>query len=248
MKESTKLKSVKRPNKPASAKDLIGKRLLFVVAHPDDESFLASGLAHRNRIAGGKNCLVCATLGEKGRSHLRKPVTARQLKEIRRAELFKVAKHLKFDHLDFLNLPDGGLKEKKPALAAKILKAVQTRQPEFILSFDRDGISGHIDHIVIGAVAKAVARKLKIRFVSFCIPPALARNFRKSLMLNRKHGKYTGSIRHAEPDLIVKIDPKAKLKALACHASQLDDPDPRKTVWISKSAGQGLNYEYFKIY
>jgi len=229
--------------------NFLGKRLLFVVAHPDDESFMASGLADRNRRAGGQNCMVCATLGEKGKSHLKQKVTAAQLKEIRRAELMKVAKVMKIDHLDFLRLPDGGLFGREEVLAAKIAKLVSKRCPDFVFSFDRDGVSGHLDHITIGAVTKQIAKKLNIKFVSFCLPPALVRNFEKSMMLNRKHGKYLlKALHHAKPNAIVKINPKVKLAALRCHRSQLDYGDPRRHVWIAKSAGQGLNYEYFKVY
>jgi len=53
----------------------LGKRLLVVTAHPDDESFLASGTMLANANAGGNNFVFCATLGERGKSHLEQAVT-----------------------------------------------------------------------------------------------------------------------------------------------------------------------------
>jgi len=45
--------------------DFLGKTLLFVVAHPDDESFTSAGTMWQNRLAGGKNYIICATYGKK---------------------------------------------------------------------------------------------------------------------------------------------------------------------------------------
>jgi|SRR5579872_888666 len=233
-------KLLKRP-------ELIGKKILFVMAHPDDESFLAAGTAYRNAMAGGTNFLICATSGEKGRSHLLAPVTESELKRIRKSELREVCNFLKVKRLIFLELPDGGLKGKRPLLYKKVLELASVLRPDYILSFDRDGVSGHLDHITISSVSKQAAKKIRVSFVGCCAPPVLAKNFGKTLLLRRKFGKYSAAVEHVRPNLIIKIDPKVKMKALGFHKSQLDQGNPFNNLG-SHGRRQIMNYEYFRTY
>ncbi len=88
---------------------ILGKHILFVTAHPDDESFLAAGLMHANYTAGWKNYLLCATHGEKGRAHLENHVEDDDLKNIRQAELSCASKLLRLQNYELMDLGDGKL-------------------------------------------------------------------------------------------------------------------------------------------
>ena len=182
-------------------KKILGKKILFVTAHPDDESYLAAGTMLRNHEAGGVSYVACATFGEKGKSHLRKKLTSRQLKRLRKSELLAVSKFLKVSGLLMPGLPDASMGEKsnQEAFFKKLLTFAAKHRPTFIISFGNDGISGHIDHISVGKVAKQVAKELDLPFLEFSAPPDLYKSM-EILKRRRKHGKYVKRLKHKPHD------------------------------------------------
>ena len=221
------------------AKDILGKNLMFLVAHPDDESFLASGTIHQNYLAGGSSSLVCATYGEKGKSHM-PDVTQKQLKKIRKKELENVSDFLKVKILYTLGLPDGKLAQHKKLLQQKIEAVLKQESPAFLLSFGQDGISGHKDHIYIGEVGRRLAKSHSIPFVAFSPQPSMA-NKMKIFKRRRKYGVYAKKVVHAPHNLKIKSDPRVKLKALRMHKSQSPfDHLSKKTIL------QLASYDYFR--
>lgn len=199
--------------------NFLGKKLLFIVAHPDDESFLAAGTVHQNYLAGGKNYIICATFGEQGRAHLKKPLTTKQLASLRKEELIKVSKFLKVDGLFFLNLPDTKLSENNHLMSLKAEKIIKKLRPDFIFGFGPDGISGHMDHIVAGEVTKKLAKQYKLPYLAFAASPTFVKNFNLTKK-RRAHGKYSKNIVHKKPNLKIKINYKIKHKAFLFHKSQ----------------------------
>jgi len=198
---------------------VLGKKLLFLTAHPDDESFLATGTMLANHKAGGESYIICATLGEKGRSQLKKPVAAGKLKKIRKAELIAVSGALKVKKVFLLLLPDGGLHGKENILADRCFKIAKRLKPDFIVSFGPDGISRHLDHIAAGVAARRVAKKLRIPFLAFARPPKIARKEHLYVGL-RKHGVYSTKTIYTKPDIKISADPVRKLKIIQLHKSQ----------------------------
>ena len=83
-------------------------------------------------------------------------------KKVSAAELLKAAKILKIDKVIFLGLPDAAVKENAKKFFEKALPIVKKIAPDHILSFGPDGMTGHLDHITVGRVARRVAKKLKI--------------------------------------------------------------------------------------
>lgn len=218
---------------------------MFVVAHPDDESFLAAGAIHQNRLAGGTNYIVCATLGEQGKSHLKRPISKAALKKIRKQEVTKAAKFLKVDGLYFLNLNDTKLKEQKKTLSAKTEKLIKQVKPEYLLSFGPDGISGHMDHIITGKITKLLAKKYHIPFAAFAASPTIRNNF-DNIKARRKHGKYATHVSHAVPNLKLKVNTQVKQKTLGFHKSQAG-PSTLAGSFSKPVKNSFLNYEYFII-
>ena len=220
--------------------NFLGKRLLFITAHPDDESFLAAGTMYKNFLAGGKSALICATYGEKGKARLGKSVTSRQLASMRKKELEKVSQFLHVANLFAFRLPDGNLTSKTMTLSAKIEKIIKKWKPDFIFSFGPDGVSGHMDHICIGEVSKKLSKKFSIQFLMFSATPTFIKEF--ELAQNRRSfGVYSSKIVHSGHSLKVTIDPKVKHKALSMHASQqIFEHLTKKTIH------EILHYEYFR--
>lgn len=226
---------------------ILGERILFVTAHPDDESYLAAGTMLRNHAAGGTSFVACATFGEKGKSHIKGKVTSRQLKLLRKKELLAVSKFLKVSGLLVPGLPDAemGRKSNQDAFFKRLLRFASKHRPALLISFGKDGISGHIDHISVGKVAKQVAHKLKIPFVAFAAPPELHKSV-ELLKSRQKHGKYVKSLKHRRHDLEIKIHRLNKLKALHYHKSQLGPQGPF-TGLTPETVKQFLTKEYFSF-
>ena len=122
----------------------LGKTLLVFTAHPDDETFGMAGTIYKNQRLGGKTFIICATLGEKGSSHLSKPLSEHALKKMRKKELERAARFLKVSDVHLLNLPDGKLETFGPRLFREGLRIAKMMQPDAILSFGKYGMSGHL--------------------------------------------------------------------------------------------------------
>jgi LmbE family N-acetylglucosaminyl deacetylase len=200
----------------------LGKRIVVFTAHPDDEG-LSAGTMYENYKAGGETFLICATAGEKGKSHLAKPVSDAALKKIRRNELLKAAKILHINKVIFFGFPDASVRARKKQLYEKALPVIKKIKPDHILSFGPDGISAHWDHITVGQVALKIAKKLKIPLAAFTLSDMmiLLRSRRKKFFTaRRKFGDYAGIPEHRKGNITVKIDVAMKRKAMRSHVSQ----------------------------
>lgn len=224
---------------------ILGKRILFVTAHPDDESYLAAGTMLQNHREGGTSYVACATFGEKGKSHVKRKVTIRQLRVLRKKELLAASKYLKVSGLLTPGLPDAELSKKtnREIFFQKLLAYATRIRPDFIISFGKDGVSGHIDHIAAGKVAKRVANSLKIPLLTFSAPPLLYKSM-EDLKKRRRHGVYLKSIPYQPFDIEIKVDPAKKRKALQFHKSQHDDEGPL-SKFSASTRNQMLSREYF---
>lgn len=223
----------------------LGLRLLVVAAHPDDESYLVSGTLYNNSLAGGKNFLICATLGAKGTSKLRKPMSAAGLKALRKRELLSASRFLGIKDCQMLDYPDGAVKECKLDYLEIAQDLAARDQPEAIVGFGPDGISGHLDHQAAHFVAKHLAQKLHLPFYMITVPPKLRRDFYGWVKQRRVAPHYDPKkLTYPLATHRVKVDPKIKLKALSYHKSQLNPKHPYHGYpdWASQEL---LKAEYF---
>lgn len=227
-------------------KNILGKHILAIFAHPDDEAFTIAGTAYKNKQNKGKTTLICATLGEQGNLHLKKPLTKNELKRVRKKELEKATKIMKIDRLHILNLPDSKLKDNKTKFYNKALKIINKNDmPDLIISFDKYGITGHKDHISSHIVSKKISKKLKLPLYSVAVSPKRAKNFAKKIKQRKRHESfYKKQIKHPKPDIKIKINRDIKRKALNSYKSQ------GVKVFFKKMSRQNIkeimNYEYFK--
>jgi len=225
-------------------KNFLGKKLFFITAHPDDESYMAAGTIYKNYQMGGQNMLLCASWGEKGRSHLKKPFTISQLKKLRAKELRRAGKFLHIKPVLNLALPDGKLRNYQKIIFKKGLAIANKHQPEVIISFGPDGISGHLDHITAGQVARQIAEKLRIPFVAVTLPPSITKKALKWLATRRKAGHYIKSIIYKNPNMKIVIDGQIKKRALKIHQSQMDHKNAF-TGFPAYAVKELLKAEYF---
>ncbi len=130
--------------------------LLLVFAHPDDESSSVAGTTAKYTQRGVSVDLICATRGEKG-TRLGVPPDV-DLAIAREAELRIAARITGIRDIYLLGYMDGDLGQADVGeVANQVMKIMQKVQPEVVITFGPDGISGHPDH-------KAISRATTVAF------------------------------------------------------------------------------------
>jgi LmbE family N-acetylglucosaminyl deacetylase len=120
-----------------------GTTVLGVWAHPDDEAYLSAALMHRVRAGGGRVVVATATLGEDGLTFL----APDEAKAVRLAELQAALAAVRVDEYHVLGYPDGGCRDVDGDEAvARIEDLIRRIEPDTIVTFGPDGITGHPDH------------------------------------------------------------------------------------------------------
>jgi LmbE family N-acetylglucosaminyl deacetylase len=131
-----------------------GRSLLFIFAHPDDESFGAAGTACRYADEGARLTLVTATRGDKGKCG-DPPVCAQdELPRVREAELREAARLMGVADVRVLDYRDRELAAAPPPkLRAQLVGVIREVRPQVVLTFDPHGVNLHPDHIAISRFA-----------------------------------------------------------------------------------------------
>ena len=137
------------------------KKILVVVAHPDDESFGLGGTLAKYAKEGVEIHVLCATRGENGQK-------GSKLGQKREQELLTASKTLGVARVEFMDFVDGTLSNNMyHEMAAKVEAKIKPFAPQVVLTFDRLGISGHIDHIVVSLATTFVCQKYKRKLKLF---------------------------------------------------------------------------------
>lgn len=104
---------------------------------------LAKYAAHQTHVT-----LVCATRGEAGIPGLAPEEAAK----IREGELRRAAAELGLSEVRFLGYRDGTLAQvEAEELIHRLTELLRETQPDVVLTFGPDGISGHPDHVTLSA-------------------------------------------------------------------------------------------------
>jgi LmbE family N-acetylglucosaminyl deacetylase len=203
---------------------------LGIVAHPDDESFLFAGtslkLAHEKKRMG----VICATLGEKGVDRRMRKLSMKQMAKIRVQEAKTAARIIKLSFVEFFNYPDGDLEQVNfQELVAKLVKKIDQYKPKIVLTFGREGISGHKDHVAIGQAVLAAVKKSKYQpqeVLLASVPASSIAVFNKHLITRKIHHSHfkQQKLKGVPDKKLFKVDiskyAPQKLQALKAHESQ----------------------------
>lgn len=137
--------------------------MLVVTAHPDDESLFLGGVIAYYAAQGVEIHLICATRGEKGQITLNQDLLQTQAGDIRTKELMNAAAILGIQNVEILDYPDGSLcNDIYAELASTIKQKIEVFKPQVVLTFDRLGYSGHLDHIAISMITTFAFLNTKI--------------------------------------------------------------------------------------
>lgn len=136
------------------------RKLLVVLAHPDDESFIIGGTLAKCALEGVQITLLCATRGEMGRRLGTPPIATREtLPDLREEELRKACAALGIADLRLMGLRDKTVDYYDPAeLADRIGPVMREIRPDAVITF-HETKGGHSDHCAIGRAATLAHRQ-----------------------------------------------------------------------------------------
>lgn len=120
--------------------------ILSIWAHPDDETYWAGGVMSEAIRRGQRVVCVTATKGEAGIQNERRWPAA-QLAAIRTTEMNAALRAMGVTEHHWLGYKDGTCADIAELSAVKKLKQfIEEVQPDSILTFGPDGMTGHPDH------------------------------------------------------------------------------------------------------
>lgn len=227
-------------------------RLLLVFAHPDDETFSSSGTIVHLTQSGVEAKLITATRGEAGMLGDPPLATRKTLGKIREAELRDAAKISGISQIYFLDYIDGTLKDIPTAeLVDKILPVLKSEQPDIVITFEKNGISMHPDHI---AISKATTQAFKsymadadhhVRLYHVCLPESHLKIHQEAGYRYEHFGKMEGTPDH---EISTKVDIThvydTKVKAMKKHRTQKKDYE---ALIQRAQLIPGNKHEHFKL-
>lgn len=203
---------------------LKNKRILIVVAHPDDIEFRYAGSVAKWIQEGNEVEYCVATSGDKGfNSSGKESLSRKERQDIRESEQISAAKIVGVKKVHFLKFPDGEL-ENNASLRKEIVKLIRIFKPEIVVSGDPsmnsfDSFPGyHSDH---RSIATAVFDSL--------YPACGNENFFPELISEENLKPFTpklamlGNSDNADTWTDIEDFFDIKMKALACHKSQIED-------------------------
>ena len=138
----------------STTQTLDGRSILAVFAHPDDESISCGGLLAWCSHLGTQVSLLCLTHGEHGRG-------SKDVARTRANELQSAAQTLGISSVRLMGHEDGMLPWlSRPSLESDIETYITRTNPDVVITFDKDGIYGHPDHIAVYEMTTAAVASL----------------------------------------------------------------------------------------
>lgn len=189
-------------------------RVLAVVAHPDDETFGLGALLATYAEAGAAVAVLCLTRGEASAlgSDLGDLATRRTHEFHAAAEMLGVARSW------LRAYPDGGLAgQPLTDLDDEIRRVVDHWQPDVLVTFHPQGITGHPDHIRATAAAECVGAAAGLPVWAWYVPADVATT------LNAELGSPFALVEPAPGDRRVPVCRTRQCAAFAHHQSQQGD-------------------------
>jgi N-acetyl-1-D-myo-inositol-2-amino-2-deoxy-alpha-D-glucopyranoside deacetylase len=212
-------------------RDLAGRSLLAVFAHPDDESLAAGGLLAWCAARGARVALLCLSRGEAGSG------VASDLGEVRGQELRAAAAALGLTEVALLHHADGMLPWLEPGVLERDIRAaIVASHPEVVVTFGEDGLYWHPDHVAVHDATRAAVSALgadapalyyvtmpqgQMQAVLAAVGPRLTPSSRRDILGIDDAAAFGAAAQ--PPTLVLHTGPFAarKLAALQCHRTQV---------------------------
>ena len=194
------------------------ERVMVVTAHPDDSEFGAGGTVAKFVKEGRQVTYCILTNGNKGSSD--RSMTPERLAGIREEEQRNAARVLGVEAVDFLGFPDCELEDTRESRRA-VTAAIRRHRPDLIITQNpmrtKNLGASHRDHRTAAGIAIDCVYPLARDHMAF--PELLEQG------LEPHKVKEIYMMWWETPEVVVDISETIdlKLKALACHASQIKD-------------------------
>ncbi|MGZ3600421.1 MAG: PIG-L deacetylase family protein [Ktedonobacterales bacterium] len=229
------------------------KRVLIVMAHPDDGEFGCGGTIARWASEGYDIHYCLITDGQAG-DQGDKEITSERLAEVRGVEAQAAADALGVQHpVIFLHYPDSRL-EPTLDLRLDVARVIRKVKPDIVISQDPtrywsgQGYINHPDHRIAGEVTLAAI--IPVAGTRLAFPELLA----EGLQPHEVREVYISGTEN--PDRWVDIGGflDKKVAALRAHKSQMRDWDPQEEIvkWARETANAarkvGHTMEYAEAY
>jgi LmbE family N-acetylglucosaminyl deacetylase len=142
----------------------VTRRLAALFAHPDDDAFGIGGTCalHADQL---ELLVVFATSGDAGRIADDTLATRQTLGAVREGEAASAYRVLGVHAgLRFLRYRDGSVAD-VPAeeLVSRFAEALESFRPEVVITFGPEGVTGHEDHVTVGACATEAFHRARER-------------------------------------------------------------------------------------
>jgi LmbE family N-acetylglucosaminyl deacetylase len=225
------------------------RRVACVFAHPDDDTFGVGGSLALHAEDELELTVILATSGGAGRIADASLATRQTLASVREAEDLASWRVLGLDpDVRFLRHPDGGLNATpRGELLAEVQGVLEEVAPEVVITFGPDGITGHDDHVAIGAIATEAFGALRTAAggaaFSRLLHSAIAQSSLDRLnRLLRERGLEPMDpaqrfMPRGVPDVAIgaRVDASGvyerKLEAIRCHRTQAELEDVPFDLW-----------------
>jgi LmbE family N-acetylglucosaminyl deacetylase len=145
--------------------------VLGIWAHPDDESYLSAGLMARATFNGSRVVVAMATKGEAGSPDPER-WPPEEIAKIREQELVGALDAVGVVELMWLGYADGGCRGADfEEAVGKLTGIIEAVQPDTVLTFPPDGLTGHLDHQAVStwateAFQRAAKRGAKLYYAT----------------------------------------------------------------------------------
>jgi len=173
----------------------VSRRLVTVVAHPDDDTFACSGtVALHAGEPGFRFTLVHVTSGEGGMISDPSLATRADLGAVREDEDRRswIALGRVPDRHEFLRYADGGVADAPfDELVERIAWILREERPDVVITFGPEGVTGHADHITVGKATTEAFRRCRVgsglaRLLYSSIPNSMIERFNEELVASGK--------------------------------------------------------------
>lgn len=229
------------------------RRLLLVVAHPDDESFGCGSLLAYATANGFSVSVGCATRGEAGERTPGSVGAGQDIAAVREAELRRAADILGVVQVEMLEYVDSGMTGEPPAdslcaaapddVIAAVGRLIESTRPHVVVTLDAS--DGHRDHAAIRDATLEAVRRSAWPVAStylWCLPRDLMRQWADLLASRNTSADYLafGELGTPAEEISTILDTRAHLAvreaAMAAHTSQAspydDLPDDLRKAFL----------------
>lgn len=236
---------------------LVGRPVLAVFAHPDDESLACGGTLARLTDEGMKVIVMTASHGERGA--LTGPARSDALARRRTEEMRAAAAVLGISKIVIWDHPDGDLRwDRVTVFQADIAMFMRRHAPAAVITFGDDGLYWHLDHVGVHERTTSAVLSLgpdapPLYYVTMAreTMPQIVAGARRRGWTPTEKGFWSLTpeafgLGAETPTITIDVGnwvPR-KLAAIKCHHSQMGEDHPFADM-SDAEARRLLGFEYF---